>query len=99
MQCIASLTPVCADNCSMHKSVVEHVPVATIHAHCILNSALDFDGAGVMGLMSVWVGGMDKPCTGQFGASAMSAMSMSTPATAEHPLKNGEGRPFPTTLF
>ncbi len=55
--------------------------------------------AGVMGLMSVWVGGMDKPCTGQFGASAMSAMSMSTPATAEHPLKNGEGRPFPTTLF
>ena len=48
-------------------------------------------GAGVMGLMSVWVGGLEKPCTGQFGASAMSAMSvsMSTPATTEHPLKNG----------
>ncbi len=48
-------------------------------------------GAGVMGLMSVWVGGLEKPCTGQFGASAMSAMSgsMSTPATSEHPLKNG----------
>ncbi|CAL5223582.1 g6118 [Coccomyxa viridis] len=46
---------------------------------------------GVMGLMSVWVGGLEKPCTGQFGASAMSAMSgsMSTPATSEHPLKNG----------
>ena len=48
-------------------------------------------GAGVMGLMSVWVGGLEKPCTGQFGASAMSAMStsMSTPSTTEHALKNG----------
>ena len=43
--------------------------------------------AGVMGLMSVWVGGLSKPCTGQFGASAMSAMSA---PTAEHQLKNGE---------
>ena len=47
--------------------------------------------AGVMGLMSVWVGGLEKPCTGYFGASAMSAMSdsMSAPATTEHPLTNG----------
>lgn len=49
--------------------------------------------AGVMGLMSVWVGGLDKPCTGQFGASAMSYMPMQTTAAAEHPLKNGDPSP------
>ena len=48
------------------------------------------DTAGVMGLMSVWVGGLDKPCTGQFGASAMASMPMPATAAIEHPLKNGE---------
>ena len=43
--------------------------------------------------MSVWVGGLDKPCTGQFGASAMSSMSMPATAAIEHPLKNGESSP------
>ena len=46
--------------------------------------------AGVMGLMSVWVGGLEKPCTGYFGANPMDNMQMSAPAAAEHPLKNGE---------
>lgn len=48
------------------------------------------DTAGVMGLMSVWVGGLDKPCTGQFGASAMASMPMPATAAIEHPLKSGE---------
>ena len=46
--------------------------------------------AGVMGLMSVWVGGLDKPCTGYFGANPMDDMQMSAPAATEHPLKNGK---------
>lgn len=46
--------------------------------------------AGVMGLMSVWVGGLDKPCTGYFGANPMDNMQMSAPAATEHPLTNGE---------
>jgi hypothetical protein len=44
--------------------------------------------AGVMGLMSVWVGGLEEPCTGYFGANPMNGMQMT--AATEHPLKDGE---------
>jgi len=40
--------------------------------------------AGVMGLMSVWVAGLDSPCTGQFGT-----MSHMMPPQVQRALEAG----------